>query len=63
MNVHVHGPAADTSQSTIQQGGHGVVILRVPTSCYSGTTTGSPDVFVEGTDTVIVFKSSGSYTA
>jgi hypothetical protein len=57
------GSAADTSQSTIQQGGHGVVILRVPTSCYSGTTTGSPDVFVEGTDTVIVFKSSGSYTA
>ncbi len=57
------GGAGNTSQSKIKPGGSGVVILRVPTSCYSGTTTGSPDVFVEGTDTVIVFKSSGSYTA
>ena len=32
---------------------------------YSGTTTGSPTVTtgVGGTDTVLVFNSSGSYTA
>lgn len=44
-------------------GGSGVVILRLPTSDYTGTTTNSPDVYTEGTDTVIVFKSSGTYTA
>jgi hypothetical protein len=43
-------------------GGSGVVILRMPTSNYSGTTTGSPDVYTEGSDTVIVFKGSGTYT-
>lgn len=43
-------------------GGSGIVILRIPTSDYSGTTTGSPDVYVEGSDTVVVFKGSGTYT-
>ena len=43
-------------------GGSGVVILRVPTASYSGTTTGSPTVSEDGTDTVIVFNASGSYT-
>ncbi len=45
-------------------GGSGVVILRVPTSNYSGTYTGSSvDVYTESSDTVIIFKSSGTYTA
>ena len=44
-------------------GGSGVVILRVPTSQYSGTTSGSPTVSTTGSDTVMVFNSSGSYTA
>jgi hypothetical protein len=44
-------------------GGSGVVILRLPTSSYSGTTTGSPTVTTDGSDTVIVFNASGSYTA
>ena len=45
-------------------GGSGVVILRMATSNYSGTYTGSSvDVYTESTDTVIVFKSSGTYTA
>lgn len=57
------GSSGETSQSKVKPGGHGIVILRVPTSCYSGTTTGSPGVYVEGTDTVMIFKSSGSYTA
>ena len=45
-------------------GGSGVVILRMADADYSGTTTGSPTVTtgVGGTDTVLVFNSSGSYT-
>jgi hypothetical protein len=44
-------------------GGSGVVILRMPTADYSGTTTGSPTVSTDGTDTILTFNSSGSYTA
>jgi hypothetical protein len=44
-------------------GGSGVVILSVPTSKYSGTTTGSPTVGTDGTDTILTFTGSGSYTA
>ena len=44
-------------------GGSGVVILRMPTANYSGTTTGSPTVTVDGTDTVLTFTGSGTYTA
>ena len=46
-------------------GGSGIVILRVPTSNYSGTTTGSPTVdqsTVSG-QTILTFNASGSYTA
>lgn len=44
-------------------GGSGCVLLSVPTVYYSGTTTGSPTVITNGTNTVIIFKASGSYTA
>jgi len=44
-------------------GGSGVVILRVPTANYSGTTTGSPTVTTDGTDTIMKFTGSGSYTS
>jgi hypothetical protein len=40
-----------------------VVILRVATANYSGVTTGSPTVTTDGSDTIIQFNSSGSYTA
>jgi hypothetical protein len=43
-------------------GGKGVVILRMPTASYSGTTTGSPTVTTDGTDTILTFNDSGSYT-
>jgi hypothetical protein len=43
--------------------GGGVVILRMLTSKYSGTTTGSPNVFTEGSDTALVYSGSGTYTA
>jgi len=44
-------------------GGSGVVILSVPTTNYSGTTTGSPTVTTSGSNTIMQFNSSGSYTA
>ena len=44
-------------------GGSGVVILRLLTSQYSGTTTGSPTVTTDGSDTILTHTSSGTYTA
>lgn len=44
-------------------GGSGVVILSIPTADYSGTTTGSPTVTTSGSNTILQFNSSGSYTA
>jgi hypothetical protein len=44
-------------------GGSGCVLISVPTANYSGTTTGSPTVVTNGSNTVMIFKSSGSYTA
>jgi fibronectin-binding autotransporter adhesin len=44
-------------------GGSGVVIISVPTANYTGTTTGSPTVTTSGSNTIIKFTSSGSYTA
>jgi hypothetical protein len=43
-------------------GGSGIVILRIPTSSYTGTTTGSPTVTTDGAFTVLTYLSSGSYT-
>jgi hypothetical protein len=44
-------------------GASGVVILRMPTAKYSGVTTGSPTVTTSGSDTILTFTGSGSYTA
>ena len=43
-------------------GGDGVVILRMATSAYSGTTTGSPTVTTLGSDTILTYTQSGTYT-
>ena len=43
-------------------GGSGVVILRMLTSNYSGTTSGSPTVSTSGSDTILTYTGSGSYT-
>jgi len=43
-------------------GGSGVVIISVPTAYYSGTTTGSPTITTSGSNTIIKFTASGSYT-
>lgn len=45
------------------QGGSGTVFISIPTSMYSGTTTGSPTVTTNGSNTVMRFTSSGTYTA
>ncbi len=44
-------------------GGKGVVILSVATANYSGTTTGSPTVTTSGSNTIMQFNGTGSYTA
>ena len=56
------GTADDSNPTTRGRGGSGVVILRVATSDYSGTTSGSPTVTTDGSYKVIKFTSSGSYT-
>ena len=43
-------------------GGKGVVILSLPTASYSSTTTGSPTVSTSGSNTILIFTGSGSYT-
>ena len=57
--------AANTGEgaSGSGNGGSGVVILRVLTIKYTGTTTGSPTVTTTGLHTVIKFTGNGSYTA
>ena len=48
----------------VGSGGSGVVILSVPTTNYSGTTTGSPTITTSGSNTIIKYTSgSGTYTA
>jgi len=57
------GGSYNLAHPSAGNGGSGVVILSVPTAYYSGTTTGSPTVTTSGSNTIIKFTSSGSYTA
>jgi len=57
------GGGAFSSPRNGGAGGSGIVILRVPTANYPGTTTGSPTVTTSGSDTIIKFTGSGTYTA
>lgn len=43
-------------------GAGGMVYLRIPTATYTGTTTGSPTVYTDGLDKILLFTGSGSYT-
>jgi len=64
VNTGSGGGAGDSSGgSDSGTGGKGVVILSVPTTNYSGTTTGSPTVTTSGANTIMQFNGSGSYTA
>ena len=56
------GGAVAVSYNVSSYAGSGVVILRMPTNGYSGVTTGSPSVYVEGSHTILVYKTSGTYT-
>jgi len=58
------GGAAGHTSGTGQggNGGKGVVIISVPTANFSGTTTGSPTTTTSGSNTIMQFNSSGSYT-
>jgi hypothetical protein len=58
------GGACHNRNSTTNggSGGSGVVILRMPTAKYTGTYTGAETPIVDGSDTILVFNSSGSYT-
>ena len=50
------------SAVTAGTGGKGVVILRLLTADYSGTTSGSPTVTTDGLYKVLKFTGTGSYT-
>lgn len=54
--------ASDTTNVYSGAGGSGVVILRLLTSEYSSTTTGSPTVTTDGSYTILTYTSSGTYT-
>jgi hypothetical protein len=56
------GNSGNQGQYAGGNGGSGVVILSVPTVNYSGTTTGSPTVSTSGSNTILIFTGSGSYT-
>ena len=59
------GGGATNSSNTAGKGGDGgdgVVILKIPTLYYTGTTTGSPTITASGAHTIIKFTGSGTYT-
>ncbi len=61
-NTGSGGGAQTNGGSTISGGGgSGVVILRLNTSDYSGTTTGSPTVTTNGSETILTYTGSGTY--
>ena len=55
------GGGSGATAATSGAGGSGVVILRLATSEYSGTTTGSPTVTTDGDYTILKYTGSGTY--
>ena len=55
------GGGGGSSAGNAGTGGSGVIILRLLTSDYSGSTTGSPTVTTSGNDTILKFTGSGTY--
>ena len=51
----------NSGSSSSGAGGSGVIILRLLTSEYSGTTTGSPTVTTSGSETILTYTASGTY--
>jgi hypothetical protein len=56
------GDYISNSRGASGAGGKGVVILSLPIANYSNTTTGSPTVTESGSNKILVFNGSGSYT-
>jgi len=56
------GANTNSAVTTAGAGGSGVVILSIPTASYTGTYTGSPTVVTNGSNTVLIFKGTGTYT-
>ena len=63
VNTGSGGGGAGLSPQTSANGGSGVVIISVPITNYTGTITGSPTVTTSGSNIVLKFTASGSYTA
>ena len=57
------GGGSNGSYTTSGAGGSGVVILSIPTVSYTGISTGSPTITTSGSNTILKFTSSGTYTA
>ena len=55
--------ASDTTNVYSGAGGSGVIILSIPTTQYTGTITGSPTVTTSGSNTILKYTASGTYTA
>jgi hypothetical protein len=62
-NLGGGGGGSERNGSSGTNGGSGRVIIRVATSDYTGTYTGSPNISTSGSDTILDFTGTGSYTA
>ena len=54
--------AGSTAWPYGKDGGSGIVVLRMLTANYTGTTSGSPAVSTSGSDTILTYTGDGSYT-
>jgi hypothetical protein len=57
------GGGAYSTSFAAGAGGSGIVIISLPTANWTGTTTGSPTITTSGSNTIMTFTTSGSYTA
>jgi hypothetical protein len=63
VNTGGGGGGAETEPNyNTGAGGKGVVILSMATVHYSGTSSGSPTVTTSGSNTILTFNGSGTYT-
>jgi hypothetical protein len=62
VNTGGGGGGSGGTFNVSRAGGSGVVILRMPTANYSGIVTGAETPIVDGSDTILIFNASGSYT-
>jgi hypothetical protein len=60
--ANLGGGGGGSAQASGGSGGSGVAYLSIATANYSGTTTGSPTVTVSGSNTILKWTATGSYT-